>query len=145
MLSRKRTGDEIAATITGPNQGQIAVGSNITQHQSTVSMAVEVTAEERAELAQAFADLRAQVLAQAPAQRGAQALERIDELEEAITAAEPDVTTMRYVKGWFAKHLPGLAGAVVGVVVNPVVGKLVAAAGDVAAAQFQQLLSDRTA
>lgn len=45
-------------------------------------------------LQQAFAELRAQVLAHVPPQRGAQALERIDELEEAITAAEPDVTTM---------------------------------------------------
>jgi len=49
---------------------------------------------------------------------------------------------MQYVRGWFAKHLPGLAGSVVGVVVHPVVGKLVTAAGDAAVAQFEQLLGD---
>jgi hypothetical protein len=45
---------------------------------------------------------------------------------------------MEYVKGWFAKHLPGLAGAVTGVIVHPIVGKLVEAAGETLAAEFKR-------
>jgi hypothetical protein len=45
---------------------------------------------------------------------------------------------MEYVKNWFGKHLPGLAGTVVGVLVHPVVGKLVEAAGDAAADEFKK-------
>jgi len=142
MFKRKQSGDDIEAQISGPVQGQVAIGRDIEQHQSVGSMAVEVTPEERSQVQQALADLRAQVAAQAPPHRSAQALERVDELEQAIMAPEPDVTTMQYVRGWFAKHLPGLAGSVVGVVVHPVVGKLVTAAGDAAVAQFEQLLGD---
>ena len=39
-------------------------------------------------------------------------------------------------------HLPKLAGAVTGLVVHPVVGKIVEAAGDVAASQFRKLFGD---
>jgi hypothetical protein len=45
---------------------------------------------------------------------------------------------MEYVKVWFGKNLPGLAGAVTGLIVNPVVGKLVEVAGDVLAAEFRR-------
>jgi len=62
----------------------------------------------------------------------------VQELEEAVTAEKPDLTTMEYVKQWFVKNLPGLAGAVTGVVVNPIVGKLVEAAGDALAAEFRR-------
>lgn len=142
MFRRKQSGDDIDARVIGPVQGQVAIGRDIAQQQTVGSMAVEVTPDERAQLQQALADLRAQVAAEASPQRTAPALERIDELEEAIMASEPDLTTMQYVRGWFAKHLPGLAGSVVGVIVHPVVGKLVAAAGDAAVAQFEQLHGD---
>ena len=62
----------------------------------------------------------------------------MEELASAITAEEPDLTTMEYVKRWFGSHLPGLAGAVTGVVVHPVVGKLVEVAGDALAAEFRR-------
>ena len=48
------------------------------------------------------------------------------------------MTTMEYVKRWFVKNLPGLAEAVTGVVVHPIVGKLVEAAGDALAAEFRR-------
>jgi len=142
MFKRKQSGDDIEAQISGSVQGQVAIGRGITQQQSAGNMSAGPTPEERLELRQAILALRAQVAALAPPEQRAQALERIGELDEAISAGEPDVTTMRYVRGWFAKNLPGLAGAVVGVVVHPVVGKLVEAAGDAAVAQFQQLLED---
>ena len=60
------------------------------------------------------------------------------ELEEAVTAKKPDLTTMEYVKRWFARNLPELAGAVTGVIIHPIVGKLVEAAGDGLAAEFRR-------
>jgi hypothetical protein len=142
MFRRKQSGDDIEAEISGPVQGQVAIGREIAQRQSTGTMNAGPTPDERLELQQAIVALRAQVAKLAPPEQRAQALERIDELDEAISAGKPDVTTMRYVRGWFAKHLPGLAGAVVSVVIHPVVGKLVEAAGDAAVAQFQQLVDD---
>jgi hypothetical protein len=140
MFRRKQSGDDIEARVTGPVQGQVAIGREIAQQQSVGRMAVEVTPDERAQLDQAFAQLRESVSAAAPEDRREAALERLDELEHATTDGEPDLPTIHYVRGWFAKHLPDLAGSVVGVLVHPVVGKLVASAGDAAVDQFNQML-----
>jgi hypothetical protein len=45
---------------------------------------------------------------------------------------------MEYVKNWFTKNVPGLAGAVTSVVVHPVVGKLVSAAGEAISSEFKR-------
>jgi len=142
LFRRKHSGDDIEAHVTGPVQGQVGIGHHIDQRQSVGSMAIEVTDDERAQVRQALAELRALVAAEAPAERAASALERVDELERAIGKPEPDVTTMAYVRNWFASELPALAGSVAGIVIHPVVGKLVAAAGDAAVAQFKSLLGD---
>ncbi len=132
-----RSGDNIRATIQGNVSGQVAVGKNITQQQ-TVGARPEVTEADLAALKQMLAEVREKVAAQAPPEKRDAALERVAELEEAVTAEEPDLTTMEYVTKWFAKHLPQLAGAVTSVVVHPIVGKIVEAAGDAAAAEFRR-------
>jgi hypothetical protein len=81
--------------------------------------------------------LREQIEASAPPAKKEAALELIKELEEAITAEEPDLITMEYVKNWFVKKLPELAGSVTSAIVHPIVGKRVAAAGTALAADFQ--------
>ncbi len=63
-------------------------------------------------------------------------LERLDELEEAVTAEEPDLATMAYVKHWFLTKLPSVAGVVTSILVNPIVGKLVQSAGAAAIAEW---------
>ena len=55
-----------------------------------------------------------------------------------MTAKEPDVSTMEYVKRWFTKNIPRLAGAVTSVVVNPIVGKIVEAAGEGLADEYRR-------
>lgn len=125
------TGDSITGTVHGQVSGQVAVGKDITQTQN-IGAAAELTEEEWGELGRLFADLRAQVAAQAPPDQQQAAAERAAELEEALTAEEPDLTTVHYVKSWFAKKLPTLAGLVTAVLVNPIVGKLVQVAGDAA-------------
>ncbi len=137
MNEGKRSGDEIRATISGDVSGQVAVGKDIEQKQ-IIGARPQVTEADLEAIRQMMADLRAQVAAQAPPEKKDPALERVNELEEAITAEEPDLTTVEYVKKWFAKHLPQLAGAVTSVVLNPIVGKVVEAAGEVAASEFRK-------
>ena len=134
----KLSGDVIRATISGDISGQVAVGKGITQTQTIGAARTEVTEADWAELRQALADLKAKVAAEAPPEKKDSALGRVEELEEAITAKEPDLTTMEYVKRWFVKNLPNLAGAVTSVVVHPIVGKLVEAASDALAAEFRR-------
>jgi hypothetical protein len=129
------TGDTISAHITGDVSGAVAVGKHIDQRQ--VVDAANLTASEIAQVRQAFADLRADVAAQAPPERQAAAVERIEELEQACLADEPDTTTIAYIGGWFKTNLPGLAGAVTGIFVHPVVGRIVGAAGKAIAAELR--------
>ncbi|HEV7806130.1 MAG TPA: hypothetical protein VGO80_09940 [Solirubrobacteraceae bacterium] len=128
-------GDTISASFTGDVSGQVAVGKNIAQHQVTGTAAV--TQDELAQLRQAFAQLRAQVAEQAPPERQAAAVERIDELEQATLAEKPDPTTIAYVGRWFQTNLPRLAGAVTGLVIHPLVGRIVGAAGEAIVAEFR--------
>lgn len=141
MTDQPRPPDQIGATITGNVSGQVAVGRDIAQSQK-IGAAEPVTAAEREELGRLFAAIRAQVEAEAPEQERPGAIERIDELEQAVTADEPDVTTMVYVKRWFRNKLPTLAGLVTGILVNPIVGKLVQSVGDAAVAELDKAAQD---
>ena len=129
-------GDTISANISGSVSGQVAVGKDIAQSQQVVGE--RISEAELAELREAFADLRARVTADASPEQREAALERVDELEQAIVAEEPDLTTMEYVKSWFGRNLPKVAGTVTGLVVHPIVGKLVEAAGEAVAGEFRR-------
>jgi hypothetical protein len=157
ISEQEKSGDAIRATISGDISGQVAVGGERTLQIGPISGQVvtvgtgitqivgagppKVTEADLAELQQALADLKAKVAAEAPPDKKDAALERLEELGEAVTAEEPDLSTMEYVKGWFVKNQPGLAGAVTSVVVHPTVGKLVQAAGDALAAEFRRRFS----
>ena len=134
----RRLDGVINATISGPVSGQVAIGTGITQMQTIGMARPEVTPAELAMLQRALAGLKAQVEAAAPPDSKNAALARVAELEEAVTARKPDLTTMEYIKHWFARNLPELAGAVTSIVVHPIVGKLVEAAGDGLAAEFRR-------
>ncbi|MEA5463883.1 hypothetical protein [Leptothoe sp. PORK10 BA2] len=128
--------------IGGDNSGQLAMGDHNSQQQTTLINSQNTTAEasaaDIATLRHMIATLKTQVAEAAPDDKKNAALERIDELEEAITADAPDLTTMDYIKRWFMKNLPTLSGAVTSVVIHPIVGKLVEAAGTMAADEFQE-------
>jgi hypothetical protein len=138
MSDQDRSSDSIRGTISGDVSGQAAIGKNITQRQAVGASRAEVTEADHAELQEIFASLKAQIAAEAPPDKKAAALERVNELNEAITAKEPDLTTMDYVKRWFTKNIPALAGAVTSVVVHPIVGKIVEAAGEGLASEFRR-------
>ena len=143
MGKAEQSGDHISADLSGATvSGTVGVGKGIDQRQTVGSMSTQVTEVELADLRSAFDDVRAQVRAQAPADKRDGALERIDELQQALVADKPDPSTAGYVKGWFARNVPGIAGAVVSLVVHPVVGKLVEAGGAALADQFAKFLGD---
>lgn len=133
----KREGS-IHGEVHGDVSGQVGIGRDIKQSQSIGKAPVPVTDEELATLKEQLAQLRELVSQQAPSEKQDAALERVEELSDAVTAGEPDLATMEYVKNWFGKNLPALAGAVTSVIVNPIVGKLVEAAGDAVAAEFRR-------
>lgn len=139
MNEQQKTGDAISATISGSSiSGQVAVGKGINQTQTIGITQPQLSEADLAQLRQLLADLKTQVEAQAAPEKKDAALERVAELQEAITAQKPDLTTLEYVSAWFARNLPKLAGAVTSVVIHPIVGKLVEAAGEGLAADFRR-------
>jgi hypothetical protein len=138
MNGQTKPGTKFKITTGDLSGSQFAVGEDITQTQQISHERPEVTPAELAELSQMCANLKRLVEAQAPPDKKADALRCVVELEEAVTAEKPDLTTMGYVKNWFVKNLPSLAGAVTGLVVHPIVGKLVEAAGEMLASELKQ-------
>jgi len=137
-MVKSNRNDQVSVNIGGNvNNGQIGVGSNITQTQSIRNTSSEISEADRDALHKMIEDVKAQIIATAPPDKQGQALEQVSELENAITAKKPDLTTMEYVKNWFGKNIPQLAGAVTGLVVNPIVGKLVEAAGEAIVHEFK--------
>lgn len=134
-------GDYISGNITGNVSGQVAVGKNIAQTQQIGSRET-LTEAERAELQQLFAELKARVASDLPEDQQPSALERVDEFEEALTAEEPDLTTVQYVKRWFIKRVPSFAGVITGVLVHPLVGKQVQSAGNALAEELTKVANE---
>lgn len=140
-MTEQTSGDRISAVFYGAVTGQAVFGEGNTVIQTISPSNPEVTPEERAELRRMFAELRARVEAEAPAEKKGDALQRVDELEQTVNDPKPKLSTMEYVRDWFVGNLPTLAGAVAGLVVNPIVGKLVEVAGDALAAEFRRRFS----
>jgi hypothetical protein len=122
----------------GDVAGQFVVGSrNTVIHNDGVREAsTPVTEAQLAAVRAEFTRLRSVIGELGEGNRGAE--ERLDELEEAVTAEEPDVSVMVYVRNWFLRTLPALAGAVTALISDPVVGQLVQQAGDQLALEYDR-------
>jgi hypothetical protein len=130
-MSDERQGSAISGSVTGSTSGQVAIGTQIEQRQALGDTAVQALTEaEREQVRLAFAQLREQVVARAPDEQRTAAVERVEELQAAVFAEQPDLTTIQYITRWFRRNLPSLAGAVTSLVVHPLVGRLVQVAGD---------------
>ncbi len=143
MSKKPKPSQGIQVTVGGDVSGQLAAGQNIKQVFTKTTG--KVTKAELEELHQLLATLRSKVEAEAQPDNKGAALERVEELEQAITDKKPDLSTMEYVRNWFIKNLPGLAGAVTSVVVHPIVGKLVEAGGDALVGEFRRRFGDNPA
>ncbi|MET8430991.1 hypothetical protein [Nocardia sp. NPDC004860] len=129
--------DRTTVNIGGSVSGQFTVGDhNTVSNIVSGNASVAVTADDIASLRAEFGRLRDQLPSEGPLAE--QARENLDDLEEAITAAEPDVSTMYSIRNWFSRKLPQFTGAVTTLIVNPIVAQLVAAAGGALVGQFQQ-------
>ena len=141
MNEEQKSGDVISTSISGNRDlsGSIAIGKGITQTQTVAASAQPaVTESDLATLQRLLDTLKMQVETEALPEKKQAAVEKIEELKEAVTAKEPDLDTMAYIKKWFAKNLPMLAGSVSSLVVHPLVGKLVEAASEELFEDFQR-------
>lgn len=128
-------GDVIRATI-GDNANQVAVGKNIVQKQS--GQGADITEADLDEVRKLFSAFKEQVVKNAPPDRREAALERVDELESELINKKPTSTTFGYVRNWIIKYAPGILGGLTSIVVHPIVGKIVEAAGEMAAGEFRK-------
>ena len=136
MAKKPQPRPNVQIKIGGDQSGNLAIGDKNVQSQ--VTGAPQATEADLAEIRKLFEELRQRIEAEAPAEKKSAALERVGEMEKAVTAEKkPDLTTMEYVKNWFTKNLPTLAGAITSVVVNPFVGVLVKGAGELVVNEFK--------
>ena len=134
--SKNNTKNGMNVRIGNNVSGQVAVGENIIQSKTDGHDFVNLNDDKT--LRQLLNELRARVESETAPEMKNAALERVQELEQAVTEEKPDLSTMEYVKNWFGKNVPALAGAVTSVVVHPIVGKLVEAGGDLLVKDFQR-------
>lgn len=120
--------------------GNVSESQFVTGDYNTVAQYVGLAPEETQQLRDAFDGMRARVAEQAPPDQRAEAVAQAGELEKAVVAKEPDPGRVRTALRWFRDHLPQLAGTVAGVLVHPVVGKVLAAAGDAVAGEVRDAI-----
>lgn len=125
--------------IEGQVSGQVAVGDGNVQTQTIgAPRAPAPVGADRGVLDAILAELRSTVAAGAPADRRDAALERLGEFREALTAPEPDLATMEYVRGWFARQLPDLGAAVSAILAHPAVAQWIESSGGNVSAEFRR-------
>ena len=134
-MGEEQADTTVRGTVSNVSGGQVAIGGTVSQTSTTVSTQGPTEADIAA-LLQQFATLRSEVLADPETPDAA--AEKLDELQAAVTAEKPELSTMEYVRDWFVKYAPKFAGAVTALVVNPIVGALVGAAGETLATEFNR-------
>jgi hypothetical protein len=140
MPTERPTNESVSATVSNVSGGNIAIGRTVHQTSHVVSAPEAVTPQELADLKQQFAQLRESLLDDAEVPD--EAADKLDQLEQAVTAPTPDVGAMERIRNWFLGHAPKVAGSVMALVVNPIVGSLVAAAGDAVSSEFRKRFVD---
>ena len=104
---------------------------------------VALTPDESAELRDLFGEFRTSVAESVAPDRRDEALAQADELERAVVSAAPDAGRARRALRWFRDNLPHVAATAVSVLVDPLVGKLVDAAGTAVADPFRATVEGR--
>lgn len=131
----KVTGDKIDGQVGDVGPGaQVAIGKEIKQ---TITRApTELTTAERVEIVRLLAELKNQLASlDIPEKKKLVGQEFVGQLEEELTKSEapPDASTIKVAGDWLLNNIPALAGTVASVFASPIVGKVVEAAGDIAA------------
>lgn len=125
--------------IEGSISGQVAVGNGNIQTQTIGSpSAPSASNADQSVLNAILAELKNTVADGAPADKRDAALERLDEFGEALTAQAPDLATMEYVQGWFARQAPPLGEAITAILAHPVIVQWIESSGEDIAAEFRR-------
>ncbi|TCM33224.1 hypothetical protein [Kribbella sp. VKM Ac-2568] len=116
---------------------QIANSQVLQGDNSTISVA-RLSSDDNVELRTLFTKLDSEIANTAlTAAEREDATKQASDLKAAITRQDaPDVSRMHSIVSWFKAHIPTLVGAVLSVVVNPIVGQLVSAGGDLLVQEF---------
>jgi hypothetical protein len=93
-VSAPSSGKRYNVRVGGDVSGQLATGENINQMNVTRDAPAPVTEADLAEVRRLVDELKRKIAAEAPPEQRDPALERVDELHNAIVADKPDVTTM---------------------------------------------------
>jgi hypothetical protein len=138
-------GDKIEGHVGDVGTGaQVAIGKRIDQ---TIAQApTALTAAERLELERLMAELKGKLASlDIPETKKLLGLEFVGQLEEELTRTEepPDASTIKVAGDWLLKNIPALTGTLASLFVNPIVGKVVEAAGDLAAKWVKERLGTR--
>ncbi len=138
MSEQEKGGRSYTANISGGVSGQFIQGDGNVQVQS--AGAGKVTEADLAEVRRMLEELKGRIESEAPPEKKEEALQQVQELQETLQSKDPEDVPDRLggVKSWFKRNLPALAGAVVSVIVNPIVGKVVEAAGSGLAGEVQR-------
>ena len=121
--------------------------SQVNQGNNNSIRVTRLSSEQNSALEELFSDLYFK-LADTPLKVSdhEDAVEQVEELKSTVTNSKaPDVGRMRSVISWFKDHIPALAGAVVSIVVNPIVGQLISAGGDLVVREYNQLKGEESA
>jgi hypothetical protein len=121
-----------ATTFHGAVHGPVHTGEGDI-HVSSLQYGMDVD-----DLDSLFEALHKHVREQAPPDQMDAALEKVDALQEAVKEDKPNLSRMQSVLDWFKRNIPQLVGAVTSVILNPLVGKVVEAAGDLVVEEFKR-------
>lgn len=137
-MSKPQTPGGVSISVGGSNFGAIWAGDqNRVIVNAKTGATTTLTAEDIRSLSNAITELRDRVASEAPPAEREAALGQVAQLQAAILP-QPKVSRMEEVRDWFIKHLPSMLGAVTTLFVNPILGKIVEAGGEMAASAFQK-------
>jgi hypothetical protein len=137
MSKSDKSGAGISISVGGSNYGALWAGDqNRVIVNAKTGATTTLTPEDVRGLSDALNTLRDRIASEAPPGRREEALAQVAELQSAILP-QPKVNRMREVRDWFVKHLPSMLGAVTTVFINPILGKVVEASGEMAATAFR--------
>jgi hypothetical protein len=145
--NEKGAGGSGSQWVIGNRNVAINVGGNVLDslielRLEQAAQGPEISDKEWKELKRELGDLLSRIKAEAPPALREDAADQVEVLTKAITAENPDVSRMALVQDWFKRNLPKLVGAVTSVILNPLVGKLVEAAGELVAEEFRRHFGD---
>jgi hypothetical protein len=128
-------------SIGGDNNGMAAIGEQIFQMGGQAGSSAGQAEELKVllgKLEPLLAQFEQDISKEAPPEKQDMAREMAGELKQTLMSGKPDLDTLGFVKAWFGRNAPKLAGTVTGIIVHPIVGRLVEAAGEMLANEFRR-------